>query len=1142
FTSSLIKKLSKSKDSEFNIEQIVQETYDELNNHDSEKLLATKIAGGSKITKKNLQSINEKDFYEYNRMQWDQLTMSYGTRNLKLPATRKEIIQFKNACKGGLDKGMYPLLSYKGPEKGLLIFDLKDENDLKNLTFEEQVLDQIEKLARYAIESGDKSFLCKPAFIISWDLGKLRLKTLNLRTMFSYYFLIRPTKGKGMQDSEEARIDFYTGKIKNNPNLHKYLQIQWLIGTEETIDDLLNQLRKCSRSSIWYIDLNCRIDLLINDGLDAEMLMEGFEKMKGKLHPNDKIFKSIKEVTGKIEGIDEDKVKTRYDLVKFYLNKAIKKKCFVGSGSNPDHVEVHPIEVNEPGQYDPIPNEEEEEESSNEVQHVPSESYELAHKIDTRFGKYYQCQGEKYYDNNDKGKFLLCCEENGFNTENIQYQLNGDIKNCRFLDFDKNFPFPPVIKSEKQKQSFIFNLIKEIVSRENNSNPPGAEEIKGKEPGQPNPIPSEQAQEKSSNDAQHVHSESGGLIHKMDTALNSYYQSQGKDDYLNDNNKGKFESFCDEEGFDSEGVRDELNAGSNDCLLVGFDDDFPLTNSITKETDKEKAIYRIIKGIYRAIQKRSDTASNSTDSVSPSSMHHNNSHRSEELPPTKIVGTLRITEKDVPPNEYNTSQLDQLTVSFDGLEKSDSIKLSEGIQEIIIFRYIYEKNRCEGIYPWLSRNGCELGPVIFDLGNRRYEMLKNNKVFGKINNRFAQLATVLSEIKKLAYYAIESGDESFLCKPVFIISYEEDKLKLQTLHPVTILNFYFQTFPDYHKYMENAIEEKMDFFYSEIKNDVRLHKYLQIQWLLNPKRCIEDLRYQLREFGYPDSKLQQKIRYMIDLLINDRLDAKVLREKFRQMKENNRSSDWCDIEIEELGGKTEYGYLLFLVNKIIKEKRLGDVLSPMPQKKEKFDNIEHIYPTKVCGAVKIRKEDLKAPKETLGKLKSEPLTRHKVSFRVSEERKSCLIYGYLRKMGIWDNKLLQVLIDLIKEYWWYDKYQHFTHSFKLSRDNIQQIIELYNYYECFCDCLLETETKKPIARVILDIRELSKFGDEELEFLYWEDDDDSEKEQSLVCVNRNENAKNILEKIKSLKISREKQSICMPTVIIHCEGEVTPNK
>eukprot|EP01084_Bolivina_argentea_P082990 150257_1 len=79
-------------------------------------------------------------------------------------------------------------------------------------------------------------------------------------------------------------------------------------------------------------------------------------------------------------------------------------------------------------------------------------------------------------------------------------------------------------------------------------------------------------------------------IKKIDAGLASYYKTHGRDDYFNDDNIGKFEASCEENGFGEEDIADELETSAEECMLLDFDDNFPGVKNNNLE-----AIFAVIK-------------------------------------------------------------------------------------------------------------------------------------------------------------------------------------------------------------------------------------------------------------------------------------------------------------------------------------------------------------------------------------------------------------------------------------------------------------------------------------------------------------------------------------------------------------------
>eukprot|EP01084_Bolivina_argentea_P131320 231809_1 len=75
------------------------------------------------------------------------------------------------------------------------------------------------------------------------------------------------------------------------------------------------------------------------------------------------------------------------------------------------------------------------------------------------------------------------------------------------------------------------------------------------------------------------------LITQIDKALSGYYQS------LNEDYDELFQNYCEENGFDTDAVLEDLDKDPVNSLLVDFDDNFPF---ITDPESREKTIFEVI--------------------------------------------------------------------------------------------------------------------------------------------------------------------------------------------------------------------------------------------------------------------------------------------------------------------------------------------------------------------------------------------------------------------------------------------------------------------------------------------------------------------------------------------------------------------
>ena len=64
---------------------------------------------------------------------------------------------------------------------------------------------------------------------------------------------------------------------------------------------------------------------------------------------------------------------------------------------------------------------------------------------------------------------------------------------------------------------------------------------------------------------------SWSLIGQIDQGLSRYYKNRGRKDYFqikDDNPSGKFQNWCDDNGYDSDTVKDEFNGKVDDCEMM----------------------------------------------------------------------------------------------------------------------------------------------------------------------------------------------------------------------------------------------------------------------------------------------------------------------------------------------------------------------------------------------------------------------------------------------------------------------------------------------------------------------------------------------------------------------------------------------
>eukprot|EP01084_Bolivina_argentea_P117734 209028_1 len=91
---------------------------------------------------------------------------------------------------------------------------------------------------------------------------------------------------------------------------------------------------------------------------------------------------------------------------------------------------------------------------------------------------------------------------------------------------------------------------------------------------------------------------SATIIDKLDNALQIYYKQLDKE-YMNDG-VGKFKSFCDENGFEEDDINTEMAMeNAEDCVLIDFDEEFPLDTPIDDDDAKNQKIFDILTHCYK---------------------------------------------------------------------------------------------------------------------------------------------------------------------------------------------------------------------------------------------------------------------------------------------------------------------------------------------------------------------------------------------------------------------------------------------------------------------------------------------------------------------------------------------------------------
>ena len=90
-------------------------------------------------------------------------------------------------------------------------------------------------------------------------------------------------------------------------------------------------------------------------------------------------------------------------------------------------------------------------------------------------------------------------------------------------------------------------------------------------------------------------------LEQFEDILENYYKHFDKE-YRNDEGIGKLQEWMNENGFDENDFKDELESNIDDCTFVDFDEDFPIQQmkktGDNKEKEKNEKIYDILQKIY----------------------------------------------------------------------------------------------------------------------------------------------------------------------------------------------------------------------------------------------------------------------------------------------------------------------------------------------------------------------------------------------------------------------------------------------------------------------------------------------------------------------------------------------------------------
>eukprot|EP01084_Bolivina_argentea_P199751 341733_1 len=260
-------------------------------------------------------------------------------------------------------------------------------------------------------------------------------------------------------------------------------------------------------------------------------------------------------------------------------------------------------------------------------------------QIDTALGLYYQglCEYD-YFDNNGIGKFLNYCQEQGFEYDDIGDELaDGNEENCGYLEFDTDFPFtaPNLNKNATEQRLEKFRVLQHCYKI---GQPPIFTEADFGIDMESNDVESklrtkfrfasperakrfvlqittsETINTPKIEDEKHVEEclteYYKNDLHKLCSGIGKYYAAMRCNDYYDENGKGKFMIWFENEEMDVGEMKEELMDGNyDDCSYLDFDTDeinninrFPLPNVYinSNESVRLEKQFDIMSYIYKS--------------------------------------------------------------------------------------------------------------------------------------------------------------------------------------------------------------------------------------------------------------------------------------------------------------------------------------------------------------------------------------------------------------------------------------------------------------------------------------------------------------------------------------------------------------
>lgn len=406
--------------------------------------------------------------------------------------------------------------------------------------------------------------------------------------------------------------------------------------------------------------------------------------------------------------------------------------------------------------------------------------------------------------------------------------------------------------------------------------------------------------------------EASGTIEKMDKQLHQYYSWLGVP-YINQEGVGKFQEFCDHNGFDTDNIEDELDGDMNNCQLLEFDAYFP--SDLQDEDAKKEELFNFLKECkdvnIDGIQDELDGDIDDSQLLElnlyfPSDLEDEDAKKEEPfnfLKEYQDVDIHDIQERQV----FMCKLIKKLKKNADSVSKAYNNRYisdypyylyPESGQEnhvyidtyiplfdaMEIMKSIFCLNQPRPVFFWLcDKDKKKLGPTILDTGNGQVEKseILSNTISRKIVE-YAKNASFFQQIKNIDRYGIRKRKINIYSQPIFV-------LKMETLAERS--NFKRMRFLGL-PYLSKLAEGKI---YRLHARSLLCKKYLRIQQLIDSRfwvyyfteNDLETICKMFKRYGYLKIEDKKVIEEIIDDIIKDRRENfQAISNPCRHHKEN----------------------------------------------------------------------------------------------------------------------------------------------------------------------------------------------------------------------------------------------------------------